>query len=162
MGSLSSSPGIPGQLFHFVPPSPPQGRPRLWTSGLDRCDDSLVSIAENQTLRVLDGRYVLERGVTDHGAGDGEVLATVHGPDGGARMRRDDAAGNAWVALWNGDAAHPPEATGMLAAVVSPLAAGNVPVWVAASFDGDIVLVPADQANAAFELLRRVGHRVID
>lgn len=30
----------------------------------------------------------------------------------------------------------------MLAAIVVPLAAGNVPVWVAASFDGDLVLVP--------------------
>jgi hypothetical protein len=43
---------------------------------------------------------------------------------------------------------YPPDATGMLAAIVAPLADGNVPVWVAASFDGDLVLhgsgVPAD------------------
>jgi hypothetical protein len=32
---------------------------------------------------------------------------------------------DAWVALWNGDEAHPPDATGLLAAIVSPLAAGN-------------------------------------
>ena len=76
-------------------------------------------------------------------------------------MRRQDAADDAWVALWNGDEAHPPDATGMLAAIVAPLAAGNVPVWVAASFDGDIVLIPADQADEASELLRRAGHQVI-
>src|SRR5207247_2419466 len=92
---------------------------------------------------------------------DGEVLAVVRGPDGGACMRRQDAAGDAWVALWNGDEAHPPDATGMLAAIVAPLAAGNVPVWVAASFDGDIVLIPVDQVDEASELLRRAGHRVI-
>jgi hypothetical protein len=64
------------------------------------------------------------------------------------------------VALWNGDEAHPPDATGMLAAIVAPLAAGGVPVWVVASFDGDIVLVPADRLDEAVELLRRAGHRV--
>jgi hypothetical protein len=37
-----------------------------------------------------------------------------------------------------------------------------VPVWVAASFDGDIVLIPADQLDEASDLLRRAGHRVID
>jgi hypothetical protein len=109
----------------------------------------------------MEGRYVLERGVPDvAGARHGEVLAVVHGPDGGACMRRRDEADGAWAALWNGDEAHPPDATGMLAAIVAPLAAGQVPVWVAASFDGDIVLVPADQVDEASELLRRAGHRV--
>ena len=75
-------------------------------------------------------------------------------------MRRQDAADDAWVALWNGDEAHPPDATGMLAAIVAPLAAGKVPVWVAASFDGDVVLIPVDRVDEACELLRRAGHRV--
>lgn len=94
-------------------------------------------------------------------AHDGDVLAVVRGPDGGACMRRHDAAEDAWVALWNGDEAHPPDATGMVAAIVAPLAAGKVPVWVAASYDGDIVLIPADRADDASELLRRAGHRVV-
>jgi hypothetical protein len=89
------------------------------------CDDVPVSVADHQTLRVLEGRYVLERAEPDvEGARDGEVLAVVRGPDGGACM------------------------------------AGRVPVWVAASFDGDIVLVPADQVDEASELLRRAGHQV--
>lgn len=91
-------------------------------------------MADHQTLRVLEGRYVLERGVTDiEAARSGEVLAVVRGPDGGACMRRHDVAVEAWVALWNGDEAHPPDAIGMLAAIVAPLAADNVPVWVAAA-----------------------------
>jgi uncharacterized protein len=122
----------------------------------------MMSTADHQTLRVLDGRYVLERGLPDvEVSRDGEVLAVVHGPDGGACMRRRDAADDAWVALWNGDEAHPPDATGMLAAIVAPLAAGNVPVWVAASFDGDIVLIPVERVEEASELLRRAGHQVI-
>ena len=118
-----------------------------------------MSAADHQTLRLLDGRYVLERLTAD--APGADVLATVHGPDGGAQIRRDDAAtGDAWVALWNGDAAHPPEATGMLAAIVAPLAAGGVPVWTAASYDGDIVLVPQDRFDDARTLLGDAGHTV--
>jgi hypothetical protein len=114
--------------------------------------------ADHQTLRVLAGRYVLERLGPD-AAGE-DVLAVVHGPDGGACMRRRDDGDDAWVALWNGDEAHPPDATGMCAAIVSPLAAGGVPVWVAASYDGDLVLVPADRLGEASDLLERAGHRV--
>jgi hypothetical protein len=121
-----------------------------------------MSVADHQTLRVLEGRYVLERAPSDvEVAGQGDVLALVRGPDGGACMRRRDAAEDAWVAFWNGDAAHPPDATGMLAAIVAPLAAGNVPVWVAASYDGDLVLIPADQVDEGSDLLRRAGHQVI-
>ena len=94
-----------------------------------------MTAADHQTLRTLDGRYVLERLTTD--APQTDVLATVHGP-----------------------AAHPPEATGMLAAIVAPLAAGGVPVWTAASYDGDLLLVPRDRFADATELLRDAGHAV--
>ncbi|WP_443060079.1 ACT domain-containing protein [Streptomyces sp. NBC_00485] len=64
-------------------------------------------------------------------------------------MRRDDTAEDGWVALWNGDDAHDPEATGMLSAIVAPLAASGLPVWTAASYDGDLVLVPAGRLEEA-------------
>ena len=114
-----------------------------------------------QNLRVLDGRFVLARvpDVRDVVV-DADLLALVLGPDGGATMRRDDGAGDAWVALWNGDDAHDPEATGMLSAIVAPLAAGGLPVWTAASYDGDVVLVPADRLDEAVDVLHRAGHRV--
>ncbi|GAB3883581.1 hypothetical protein GCM10029964_043190 [Kibdelosporangium lantanae] len=120
-----------------------------------------VPNARNQNLRVLDGRFVLER-VADPRKLTLEpgLLALVLGPDGGAAMRRDDTAEDGWVALWNGDDAHDPEATGMLSAIVGPVAAGGVPVWTAASYDGDLVLVPADRLEDAVGLLRRAGHHV--
>ena len=117
--------------------------------------------ARPQNLRVLEGRFVLAR-VTDMGtvAFDADLLALVLGPDGGAAMRRDDTAEDAWVALWNGDDAHDPDATGMLSAVVAPLAADELPVWTAASYDGDLVLVPAGRLEEAVDVLRRAGHQV--
>ena len=119
------------------------------------------STAARQKLRVLEGRFVLAR-VPDPRAVtiDDDLLALVLGPDGGATMRRDDEAEDAWAALWNGDDAHDPEATGMLSAIVAPLAAAELPVWTAASYDGDVVLVPADRLDAAAEALRRAGHQV--
>lgn len=112
-------------------------------------------------MRVLEGRFVLEHAVdTSEVACEGDVLALVFGPDGPTRVRRDDTAQNTWTAVWNGDAAHDPEATGMLSAIVAPLAAGALPVWVASSFDGDLVLVPASRLDEAVDVLRRAGHHV--
>jgi hypothetical protein len=64
------------------------------------------------------------------------------------------------TALWNGDEAHDVQATGMLSAIVAPLGAAGVPVWVASSFDGDLILVPTDRLDEASEVLRAAGHQV--
>lgn len=120
-----------------------------------------MSTASAQNLRLLEGRFVLARSTTARaevpGAG---LLALVFGPDGATEMRRDDAAQDSWAALWNGDDAHDPDATGMLSAIVAPLAAGNIPVWVAASYGGDLVLVPTTRLLEAIDLLREAGHKV--
>ena len=120
-----------------------------------------MSVASQQTLRVLDGAYVLERpaGLTEVVPRAG-VLAVVFGPDGSTVIRRDDTGEDAWSALWNGDEAHDVQATGMLSAIVAPLAAGGLPVWVVSSYDGDIVLVPADRLDEASEVLQAAGHQV--
>ncbi len=118
-----------------------------------------MSVAGHQTLRVLDGSYVLDRpaDVTEV-IPRADVLAVVFGPDGSTVMRRDDTGEDAWSALWNGDEAHDVQATGMLSAIVAPLAAGGVPVWVVSSYDGD--LVPTDRLDEASEVLQAAGHQV--
>src|SRR5262249_4244877 len=83
----------------------------------------------------------------------------VFGPDGTTVMRRASAGEDGWSALWNGDEAHDVQATGMLSAIVAPLAAARVPVWVASSFDGDLVLVPTDRLDEASGVLQAAGHR---
>ena len=120
-----------------------------------------MSVDRAQTLRVLEGRFILEQATNaGESASQAELLALVFGPDGQTTVRRDDSAENAWAALWNGDEAHDPQATGMLSAIVAPLAAGELPVWVASSFDGDLILVPVDRLNEAVEVLRRAGHHI--
>ena len=130
-----------------------------------------MSVAGHQTLWVLDGSYVLDRpaDVTEV-IPRAAVLAVVFGPDGSTVIRRDDTGQDAWSALWNGDEAHDVQATGMLSAIVAPLAAGGVPVWVVSCYDGDLVLVPTDRLDEASEVLqaaatksggdRDVGQRV--
>ncbi len=120
-----------------------------------------MSVAGRQTLRVLDGSYVLDRPAegTDVDL-RADVLAVVFGPDGSTVMRRDDAGEGGWSALWNGDEAHDVQATGMLSAIVAPLAAAGVPMWVVSSFDGDLVLVPTDRVDEACEVLQATGHQV--
>jgi hypothetical protein len=120
-----------------------------------------MSVAGHQILRVLDGSYVLDRpaDVTEV-IPRADVLAVVFGPDGSTVMRRDDTGEDAWSALWNGDEVHDVHATGMLSAIVAPLAAGSVPVWVVSSYDGDLVFVPTDRLDEASEVLQAAGHQV--
>jgi len=84
----------------------------------------------------------------------------VRGPDGHTCVRRDDEAADAWVALWSGDDPHALDATGMLSAIVSPLADGEIPVLAASTFHADLVLVPAERLEQAVSLLRGAGHDV--
>ena len=124
---------------------------------------SVPADRRHQNLRVLEGRFVLEQATdASDGVAEVDVLALVFGPDGRTRVRRADTAQDAWSALWNGDDAHDPEATGMLSAIVAPLAAGELPVWVASSFDGDLILVPAGRLDEAIDVLRQAGHQVAE
>src|SRR6266487_2635683 len=120
-----------------------------------------MSVVGHQRLLVLDGSYVLDRpsDVTEV-IPRADVLAVVFGPDRSTVMRRDDAGEDAWSALWNGDEAHDVQATGMLSAIVAPLAANGLPVWVVSSYDGDLVFVPTDQLEEACEVLQAAGHRI--
>ena len=48
--------------------------------------------------------------------------------------------------------------TGVVTALVRPLSAAGCPVSVTSTFDGDVVMVPADRAGEARTLLAAAGH----
>ena len=50
---------------------------------------------------------------------------------------------------------------GVLLALLEPLAAAGVPVFVLSTFDTDHVLIPSPRLEAAIEALTRAGHQVV-
>jgi hypothetical protein len=124
---------------------------------------ALVSANRNQDLRVLEGRFSVEHLADERRPVPGvEWLALVHGPDGWTVMRRqDDAADGGWAVLWSGDEPHDPQATGMLSAIVAPLADREIPVMAASTFHADLVLIPCGRLDEALSALRAAGHNVV-
>lgn len=52
--------------------------------------------------------------------------------------------------------------TGIVAAVTTPLAQANIGVFVVSTYDGDHVLVKADDLPHSIAALESAGHRVVD
>jgi uncharacterized protein len=71
----------------------------------------------------------------------------------------DVKAERTWRALMV-DGPIPFEMTGVAAALVAPLAAARISVFLVATFDTDYVLVKGDVMTHAVEVLRGAGHHV--
>lgn len=115
-----------------------------------------------QRLRILPGDFVVEHLAGGVEVPHGEWLALVRAPEGLTVVRparpEDEPGGERWSALYGGDTAHALDAPGMLAALLTPLAANEIPVFVASTFHADLVLVPAAMASTAIAALRAAGH----
>jgi hypothetical protein len=55
----------------------------------------------------------------------------------------------------------PFELTGVLAAVLNPLAAAGIGIFAVSTFDTDCILIKADRIESAEEALRQAGHQRI-
>ncbi|MFD8085190.1 ACT domain-containing protein [Kitasatospora sp. NPDC059722] len=144
-----------------------------------------MNAAVPQQLAVLPGEFIVEQ----HGPGapvpGGDWLALVRAPEGLTVVRPADAdadaggegdadadadAGGAgegegegaerWAAFYGGQTAHGLDVPGMLAALLTPLAAAGIPVFTASTFHADLVLVPVARLAAATAALRAAGHVV--
>jgi hypothetical protein len=111
--------------------------------------------APSRRLGWLPGRYAVTL-APDGAVPDGDWLALVRGPEGLTVVRPAAPDDERWAALFEA-APHGLDVPGMLAAVVGPIAAAGVPVFVTSTHDADLVLVPADRRDDAAEALRRSG-----
>ncbi len=48
----------------------------------------------------------------------------------------------------------------MLAVLLAPLARGGVPVFVALTYNADLILVPQDRLEDGAKILRAAGHHI--
>jgi hypothetical protein len=117
-----------------------------------------------QQLRVLPGDFVVEHLAGSVQVPDGEWLALARAPEGITIVRparpEDDDGTERWCAFYGGDTAHGLDAPGLLAALLTPLAADGVPVFVASTFHADLVLVPAAKVSTALAALQSAGHAI--
>jgi hypothetical protein len=125
-----------------------------------------MSTGENdraQQLRLVPGCFVIEHLPAAVAPPNGWI-AQVRAPEGLTVVRevvdRDAADGELWRALYGGESAHGLDLPGMLAALLEPLAAAAVPVFVASTFHADLVLVPEQATERAVAALRAAGHTV--
>jgi hypothetical protein len=121
-----------------------------------------VTSVIGQRLRILPGEFVVEHLAGSVQAPAGEWLALVRAPEGLTVVRPagagDDQGTERWSVLYGGDTAHGLDVPGMLAALLTPLAAGHVPVFVASTFHADLVLVPSAMVPVAIAALQAAGH----
>ncbi|GHG16719.1 ACT domain-containing protein [Streptomyces zaomyceticus] len=121
--------------------------------------------ATPQHLRVLNGSFVVEHAEDEAIALAGPWISLVRAPEGLTVVRELRSGetvedGEAWAALYSGDTAHGLDVPGMLALLLSPLAQGGVPVFVASTYNADLILVPRDRVEDAARVLRAIGHRI--
>ncbi|MER7584438.1 ACT domain-containing protein [Kitasatospora sp. NPDC097691] len=121
--------------------------------------------ATAQRLRVLPEALCVERPADEASALASAWISLVRAPEGLTVVRAvdervDGVSVERWRALYSGDAAHGLDLPGVLSRLLAPLAAAGVPVFVASTFNADLVLVPAQRLAAAVDVLRSAGHRV--
>ncbi|WP_049557421.1 ACT domain-containing protein [Nonomuraea sp. SBT364] len=114
-----------------------------------------------QRLRIVSPEFVLEQ--LPHAASpEDDWIVLVRAPEGLTVVRavRPLESGERWIGFYSGDTAHDLDVPGMLAAIVRPLAEAAIPVFVASTFDADLVLVPVQRKQQAVVVLEEAGHQV--
>jgi uncharacterized protein len=118
-----------------------------------------------QRLRLVPGCFAIEHLPAAVAPPNGWI-AQIRAPEGLTVVREvvehehESAEATLWRAFYGGDTAHGLDLPGMLAALLEPLAAVAVPVFVASTFHADLVLVPESDTERAAEALRAAGHTV--
>lgn len=117
----------------------------------------------SQRLKIVPSRFVVEHLPNSTFPEDDEWIALVRAPEGLTMVREAPswAEGEMWKGFY-GDDAHGLDQPGMLAALVGPLAAAGISVFVASTYHADLVLVPDHRLADASAALREAGHRIAE
>lgn len=93
---------------------------------------------------------------------DDEWIALVRAPEGLTVIREAPhyVENDRWFGFYGGATAHGLEKTGMLAALVGPLAEAEIPVFAASTYSADLVLVPEHRLEDAVTVLKAAGHEI--
>ena len=93
---------------------------------------------------------------------DDEWIALVRAPEGLTVIREAPhyAENDRWFGFYGRGTAHDLEKTGMLAALVGPLAEAEIPVFAASTYHADLVLVPEHRLEDAVTTLKAAGHEI--
>ena len=93
---------------------------------------------------------------------DDEWIAAVRAPEGLTVIREAPhyATEDRWFGLYGSDTTHGLETTGMLAALITPLADAQISVFVASTYHADLVLVPERHLDKAVTTLKTAGHDI--
>ncbi|WP_067691696.1 ACT domain-containing protein [Nocardia jejuensis] len=115
----------------------------------------------SQRLRIVPSQFSVDHMPNSTFPDDDEWIALVRAPEGLTVIR--EAPGWAEGEIWKGfysDGPHGMSKTGMLAALIGPLAEARIPVFVASTYHADLVLVPDNRLGEASATLREAGHRI--
>jgi hypothetical protein len=93
---------------------------------------------------------------------DDDWIALVRAPEGLTVIREAPhyAENGRWFGFYGKETAHDLEMTGMLAALVGPLAAAEIPVFAASTYHANLVMVPERRLEDAVTALKAAGHEI--
>ncbi|NYV73930.1 ACT domain-containing protein [Streptomyces sp. UH6] len=112
---------------------------------------------------MLDEILALEHHPELHEPRGDDWLALVRAPEGLTVIRSADSSTSStdhWIALYDADPNHGLDEPGLLAAVLTPLARAEIPVFSASTYHADLVLVPAQRQDQALAALCSAGYEI--
>ncbi|WP_227983392.1 ACT domain-containing protein [Nocardia spumae] len=118
-------------------------------------------MTKSSRLHIVPSRFSVEHVATATFPEDDEWVALVRAPEGLTIVREAPPweRERCWVGLY---AAVPRELdeSGILVAILDPLARNGIPVFVASTFHADLVLVPETRIEAATDALTAAGYQI--
>jgi uncharacterized protein len=129
--------------------------------GADAGLASLAGMSVPQRLAVVPTPFLVEHLPHATLPEDDEWIALVRAPEGLTVIREAPhyVDNDRWFGFYGGTA-YELQKTGMLAALVGPLADAEIPVFAASTYHADLVLVPERRLEDAMTALKAAGHEV--